>query len=619
MAKVKQGQRYAGLAIIFAVGVGATGAWLLWESPAGDTHLEEPARPTPGDATLATAAEMSAQTPDATDVPQADASDCFAGLAATTTSRWLQKQRLETIDRFLWQHEALPRTLIEDLAGYVRRTARSPRAVLSYPVEYLAPSAAGRRLLSGNERQRVRNLLETGGIEALVALVDADVLQAHWGPGMSVVTYLIKEHGEALYAALPRMAGSLTVGLPELAAAIELEVAPENFRLLLEAADVDPAATWRDGANLAKLAALRIRPETLRLLTARGVDPATRPPTYGAILDEVVASAKQQNIASTDALADVVRQLAAAGAQPNLPSTLATLAEWLPEVPLPPLHPEAASLVDSLAGAAARVAAMDADWRRRIDAASRVEQRCEAQLDDFERSSSAFQATNLAAKQRYRDVRHRRSAEKRRAAYEAAARTAGELGEALYLATMGQQWRDALAIADQAGGSAHREVLATAFVYAAPLAVILEVAARSESLPDDLIRSVAHHPDAAAVAEALEPLGLDVHRVDEEGRNAFTALASSFGGVETQWQFAEYLANRSVAVKPHPFGLDPLDELLMRLVEWPERRGGVQFARFLIDHGAPVESSHIELAEQLSMADPGVYRRLMELVPELAS
>ena len=616
--KVKPGQRYAGLAILLAVGAGAATLWLLSESPAGDAHLEEPASPTSA-ATLAKAAETPALTADATDVPQADASDCLAALAATTTSRWLQKQRLETIDRFLWQHEALQRTLIEDLAGYDRRTARSPRAVLSYPVEYLAPRPANTRTLASSERRRVRNLLETGGIEALVASVDAEVLQAYWTPGMSVVTYLIREHGEALYAALPRVAGSVPVSLHELASAIHLDVAPENFRLLLEAANVDLAATWRDGANLAKLAALHIRPATLRLLTARGVNPATRPPTHGAILDEVVASAKLQNMASNEALADVVRQLIAAGAQPNLPSTLVTLAEWLPEIPLPPLHPDAASLVDSLAGAAARVAAMDADGRRKIDAAISLEQRCEAQLDDFERASKAFQATNLAAKQRYRDVWRRRSAERRRAAPEATAQTAGELRRALDLATMGRQWRDALAIADQAGGTAHRELLTRALRYSAPLAVILEVAERNDALPGDLIRFVVRHHDATAIAEALEPLGLDPHYVDEEGRNAFTTLATFFGGGEIWWRLAEYLASRSVAVKPHPFGLDPLDEHLMRLVGWPELRGGIEFARFLIDHGAPVESSHLELAEQLSMADQGVYQRLVDLVPELAS
>ena len=86
-----------------------------------------------------------------------------------------------------------------------------------------------------------------------------------------------------------------------------------------------------------------------------------------------------------------------------------------------------------------------------------------------------------------------------------------------------------------------------------------------------------------------------------------------------QWQLAAYLASHSVAVKPRPFGLDPLDRILIELAAGPNVPGRIRFARFLIDHGAPVESSHLELAAQLYRADERAYRRLVELVPELAS
>lgn len=50
-----------------------------------------------------------------------------------------------------------------------------------------------------------------------------------------------------------------------------------------------------------------------------------------------------------------------------------------------------------------------------------------------------------------------------------------------------------------------------------------------------------------------------------------------------------------------------------------DSEAGVGFARFLIEHGAPVEASHLELAGQLLAKDEEAYRRLVYAVPELAS
>lgn len=616
------GRRYAGLAILFAAGVGAAAGWVLSESPAGNANRDKTPRHMPSPGPLPTAAEATASAVEASREDAAE--DCLAALAATASSHSLNRQRLLAIDRFVFQQGDMREyALIEELAGYAREIVPLPRTISHRP-PYSAPSPASGRLLSGSERRRLQNLLETGGVEALVASVDATLLQAHWTLGISGVGHLIVAHGEQLYAALPRVVNALPVGLHELAVAIESGVAPEDFLLLLDSADVDLAATWHSGANLAKVAAIRTRPAILRLLLARGVNPATRPPAYRAILDDVVAGAKRRGAAPTEAFADVVRQLIAAGAQPDLPSTSRILAEWLPEDSLPPQHPEAAALVDSLADAAATVAAIDAAWMSKINAARRLEQRCEAQLEDFERAAAAFQATDLAAKQRYQDLRQQRwlrawRARERTASDEAAVPAAGGPRDALELATEDDRWQDALAIADRAGGSMHQELLGMALNRAAPVAVIVALAERLDSLPDDMIRSLGRRNDAAALAEALEPFGLNLHYVDEEGRNAFTTLVVFFRDGEDEWQFAEYLASRAVAVKPLPFGLDPLDQLLMLLAGWPEMPGGDRFARFLIDHGAPVEPSHVELAERLSMIDEQTYRRLIDLVPELAA
>ena len=113
---------------------------------------------------------------------------------------------------------------------------------------------------------------------------------------------------------------------------------------------------------------------------------------------------------------------------------------------------------------------------------------------------------------------------------------------------------------------------------------------------------------------------MDVHYVDAEGQNAFHILARADFEKESTWRFAEYLAGRSVPAKPSALGLDPLDKVLMDLAEHPRlRRGRIRFVRFLIDHGAPVQLSHLQLAELIALADEDAFRHLLSVVPALAS
>ena len=643
--KAQRRGRYAGLAILLAVGAVLAVAW-LFRQPRVDDAAPRESPPAMTDAAKSpTAAAEPAATASAEDaLPRGQPpADCLAALATPeSSSRLLREQRQQAIERFIEQQgDRRQQAIVADLAGYARPGSKTEFDGLSgnARLRYGTPLASSERELSGDERRRLRILLETQGIEALVASVDAAVLQAQWTPGRSFMAHLIAEHGDALHAALPTLASVMPLGLHELATAIASGIEPADFALLLEAADVDPAATWRwNDANLAKVAAIRIRPQILSLLIARGADVAGRPTwRYGTILDDIAAQAKPENAARTEALADVVRQLTAAGVQPDLPSTLGTLAEWLPGVALPRPNPEAAAVADSLGDAAAAIAAMDADWTQKIDAADRLEQRCEAQLADFERSATAFQATGLAAKQRYQEVLRKRQertweewqrkAEEQRAAATDAVPADGrgdhELYDALYLAVREDQWQEAFALADRIGGLAHRVLLDMALGSDAPLDVVLEAVQRYGSLPEDTIHILGWRlsDDAATIAEALEPFGLDVHYVDDEGHNAFTRLAMHFRNDEHEWRLAEYLASRSVAVKPRPFGLDPLDRILMTLVAYPsvDADGGVRFARFLIDHGAPVEASHLELARQLFNRDEQAYQRLVNAVPELAS
>ena len=565
-------------------------------------------------------------------VETASSEDCLAALAvAEGSSQLMAEQRRLHIQSVLKEAGGpLERALAADIAGYRPETTSVLDNGLPASMfwAYSAPNPLGERELSAAERRRLKGVLRSGGIEALAALDDAELLSARWYD-TTLTGHLIAEHGEALYGALPTLGGRLPVGAHELAIAIEEGVALADFKTLLDEANVDLATTWRDGANLAKVAAIHLRPDILRFLMSNGVDPAA-PTRWGrrAVLDDIASLPKPQN---TEALANVVESLVAAGDQPYLPSTRATLRHWLPDASLPALHPDAAAalLAPAVADAAKTVAAMDAEWTRKIDAAARLEQRCE-RLAESEAHAGAFRGTGLAAKRRHQAALLRREerwlSDLSRTAEDAAVNKGDALTDdeqALIDAVSDDRWDDAVAIADAIGGHVPLGLLFVALGADAPLDVLLALTQRNGgALPKDAARYLAgnQRPDASAIAEALEPFGFDPHYVDAHGRNAFSVLANADLDKEGAWRFAEYLASRSVSVKPTAFGLDPLDTALTKLLRHPRwRAANIRFARFLIDQGAPIERSHRELASMIATADANTYRRLVSVVPELAS
>ena len=567
--------------------------------------------------------------------------DCLASLTVPEGSRalMLQQRRLRIESFIKSQGNPLERELAADLSG-IRRTsdaALENGLPASLFWTYSVPSPPGERRLSAGEQRRLEDLLRVEGIDGLIALGDASIFQA-LRDDTTLAGYLIREHGDALYAALPALGSQLPIGLHELAIAVEEGAALNDFLALLDATRVDtsaidPAATWLNGANLAKVAAIHTRPELLRALVSHGVDPKAKP-LWGhrSVLDDIASGHKPQ---SEGAFADVVRQLVEAGDQPYLPSTLSTLQQWLPEVSMPPLHPDAAAALraPSLTAAVETIAAMDAEWTAKADAAARLEQRCEELIAIADSGADAFHGTSLAAKRRHQEAlqnRKERWLEELARAAEDAAHGADEIPA--YLEHAKQQlgdlvadgkWDEAIALADDVGENAHLALLYIALGADAPLEALLELIHRNGGvLPKEAFSHLMHSPrqDLPAIADALEPFGLDVHYVDAEGRNAFHILARADLDKESTWRFAEYLAGRLVPAKPSALGLDPLDTVLMDLAEYPRvRRDRIRFARFLIDHGAPVQLSHLQLAELIALADEDVFRHLLSVVPELAS
>lgn len=557
--------------------------------------------------------------------------DCLAALAVPEgSSRLLAEQRTLDIASFLEQlGSPLEKALVADMAGYRPQTASFLDNGLPASLfwTYSAPHPAGERRLPAAERRALEGLLARG-VEGLWELDDA-TLGSRWGD-TSFTGHLIRltgERGGALRSALPSLAGRLPITSHELAIAIEEGVPLADFSVLVDAASVDLAATWRNGANLAKLAAIHGRPDILGFLMSNGVDPlAATSWGHRTVLDDIASLPKPPD---AEPLAAVVEQLVAAGGRPRLPSTLAALRKWLPDTTLPALHPDAAAaLTPALASAARTVAEMDARWQQRIAAAERMEARCEA-LARSDRYAGAFAGTGLAAKQRHSDALLRREqrwldslGDATEAEGDGAAGESSEAEQALVDAVSDGRWMDAVALADEIGGYRHLILLFIALGADAPRDVLLALAQRNGgAVPKEAASYLADNdrPDASAIAEALEPFGFDPHYVDERGRNAFSVLAE--GDLDQgAWRFARYLASRSVTAKPTAFGLDPLDITLQRLLKLPRwRRGNIRFARFLIDHGAPVESSHRQLARRIATADANIYQRLVATVPELAS
>lgn len=131
---------------------------------------------------------------------------------------------------------------------------------------------------------------------------------------------------------------------------------------------------------------------------------------------------------------------------------------------------------------------------------------------------------------------------------------------------------------------------------------------------------------AVELAETLvQTHGLDVHYVDVDGHNALTIAAEYFYDIpsweadEDSLELIDFLLAHSVTTKPTAGGLDALDRVLLGILNAPRQKvdAGIEFLRHLIDRGAPVELSHREVAQMISVSDMDAHARLIEAVPEL--
>ena len=391
---------------------------------------------------------------------------------------------------------------------------------------------------------------------------------------------------------------------------------------------------------MAKAAAINARPDILRLLLDRGANVSR---AESSVLDDIALLLPQDHGV---AFQDVVSQLAAAGDRPHRPSTLAAFERWLPNVAIPPLHPSTAQLSESalVLELAAELESLWDEWTGRIDTARDVEQRCafasatSAASDGADLSFAAKQLYESRLTDGYR-ARLEQLAEtkrKRQQEYEEElaedphARQALEGIEEMFEHAYAGRWANAMSMASQADPSAARWLLVWALENGAPLQTVMDLVDLAGGVPDDAMLRLTKNPwlGGVDVAEALvRRHGLDLHFVQEDGRHAFANVADRFFVMSIQGEvnepalaLAKFLVAHSVPMQAHSLGLDALDRVLHRLSDAPfAAPAATGFARFLIEAGARVERSHLELMDAIRGLHPEVYRRLVEAVPELAT
>ena len=193
------------------------------------------------------------------------------------------------------------------------------------------------------------------------------------------------------------------------------------------------------------------------------------------------------------------------------------------------------------------------------------------------------------------------------------------------------RWGEAKAVAEkfQLG---YEHLLYRALSEGAPSDVIVELVESNGTLPDDAITTIASQSlnlkgwsGAAELARTLvQTHGLDVHFVDQQGRNALTIAAEYFYDIpgwdanRDSFELIEFLLDQSVTTKPDARGLDALDRILLAILDRPGTvRAGIELLRYLIGRGAPVELSHRQVAQIISASNAQAHARLIEAVPEL--
>ena len=554
--------------------------------------------------------------------------------------------------------DTLQRQLVADLAGLDPFAAesryRSPRNP-SYANTLLPAPDAGS--VNFATRRRLVDALNSPGIQEWIREVQNDpaVLRHRWIGSVPHGSSFEAWHSSVLGHALRTRTADVqahwrdlpagSFGLHELAVAIEVAMPADRFLDALDRSAVDPGESWRHhrlrrDVNLSVVAVFNARPAILRALMARGVEPSS---TGHSVLDEVAASAA----IARESMADIVRLLAGSNDQPFFPSTIETLKGRFPMIPELVLHPDSMDVLATggIESVAEQLAAVSGRWDGKVAEAHRVERRCR----DIWLDATEVSPQSLAGKLRRQEESNQRSA---RAFGEVAQEATGVLEdvdpaflasiEPLRKALADNEWLDVLRLADETAAmlpdgvdeDLHLFLLRAALRSGAPLDILRAMIDRTGgSLPRDAIMTLVgsnRNGSMATAAELDNLFGLDFHFVDDHGRNAVGKVVDMFRNYSLEGssdvvnqrtlRWLDYLTSRSVTTNPSRLGLDPLDKVLLVILENPAAApAGIGVARLLIDNGALIELSHRQLVDQIRSADSDLFKLLVAGIPVLGT
>ena len=562
----------------------------------------------------------------------------------------LAQQRADLGD-FHWalqgsENRLLTLELAAELAGYDPEAVRFGRVWLvgsSLEIArkrspYPLPSLPGRRgavPLDGDEAGTLLDtILREGEFERLrelrdVSVASRDSLGARHDTNLLGI--MIRRHGADMTTWLPHVPEDWPIGVHELAVAIDAGVSAYDFEALLDLSSVDPRAGWRRPdpireVNLAQVAAYHIRPAILRTLMAQGANAES---DRQSVLDDILAESTSDH--DSDEVQDVVRQLVAAGLKPRRPSALSILEARYPDLAGIGLGGDTTAVLASGAAAEAadRLVGIRSKWTAELDALYARAERCQPTPVADATSGWPDSATfTLREKERYDQWLLEQDEAVLRALVDGAPSRDEPLGKVSqvlrdgYESAIDGRWEEAIEAA-MGVPPIHRshlltDLLSLSLRRGAPIEAIEELIRLNDGLlPEDAVLGLSERrwDGAVDVAKELIAQGLDIHYVDSFGRNAFSSLARSY---PVNLEMAAFLAAHSVSPKPSPYGKDPLDLVLSRMVRMAAvGRTEFDFARLLVSIGAPVESSHRELAGRLALVDSEDYRKLVNAIPQL--
>jgi len=151
--------------------------------------------------------------------------------------------------------------------------------------------------------------------------------------------------------------------------------------------------------------------------------------------------------------------------------------------------------------------------------------------------------------------------------------------------------------------------LLNAIIFNSPLSVIKSLLQKGANFAPHAVLGLSQTNNIYLLKE-LTNLGLDLHAVDQYGRNAISYCLMNKPAKEA----FDYLIERNVSVKSSYRGSDPLDLSLRHVFK---DYNAIYYVNKLLTYGAKVGSSHKASLKRMKDGNSPVYERLQKDAPSL--